>query len=88
MPLTVLEAMASGRALICSNVPGCNSCIHKDLNGYFCEANSTESLTESMKKIIDNKHQISNMGAHSRIIIEKEFNLNKIYKEYLDTIGA
>tara|TARA_B100001093_G_scaffold485537_1_gene520057 strand:+ start:8508 stop:9632 length:1125 start_codon:yes stop_codon:yes gene_type:complete len=88
MPLTVLEAMASGRALICSNVPGCNSCIHKDLNGYFCVANSTESLTESMKKIIDNKHQISNMGAHSRIIIEKEFNLNKIYKEYLDTIGA
>ena len=88
MPLAVLEAMASGRALICSNVPGCNSCIHKDLNGYFCEANSTESLTESMKKIIDNKHQISNMGAHSRIMIEKEFNLNKIYKKYLDIIRA
>lgn len=87
MPLAVLEAMASGRALICSNVPGCNSCIHKDFNGYFCEANSIESLTESMKKIIDNKHQISNMGAHSRIMIEKEFNLNKIYKKYLDTIS-
>jgi hypothetical protein len=41
-----------------------------------------------MKKIIDNKHQISNMGDHSRKIAEKEFNLNKIYKKYLDTIGA
>lgn len=41
-----------------------------------------------MEKIIDNKQQISCMGAYSRIMIEKEFNLNKIYKKYLDTIGA
>ena len=86
MPLTVLEAMASGRALICSKVPGCNECIQEGLNGYFCEAFSTKSLVEAINKIIDNQKAISDMGAYSRKIIEKEFELNLIYKKYLDVI--
>ena len=84
MPLTVLEAMASGRALICSKVPGCNECIQEGLNGYFCEAFSTKAV-EAINKIIDNQKAISDMGAYSRKIIEK-FELNLIYKKYLDVI--
>ena len=86
MPLAVLEAMASGRALICSKVPGCNECIQEGLNGYFCEALSTKSLIQAINKIIDNQKDISDMGAYSRKIIEKEFELNLIYKKYLDVI--
>ena len=87
MPLAVMEAMASGRALICSNVPGCNSCIHENLNGYLCDAHSCESLIQSMKKIVDNKNAISNMGAYSRKMVESEFELDLIYKKYLDVIS-
>lgn len=87
MPLAVMEAMASGRALICSNTPGCNSCIHENLNGYFCDAHSYESLIHSIKKIVDNKKAIANMGAYSRRIVKNEFELNLIYKKYLDVIG-
>ena len=86
MPLAVLEAMASGRALICSKVPGCNECIQEGLNGYFCEALSTKSLIQAINKIMNNQKGISDMGAYSRKIIENEFELNLIYKKYLDVI--
>ena len=88
MPLAVMEAMASGRPIICSNVPGCNSCIHKNLNGYFCEAHSSESLVRSIKKMVANKKEISNMGAYSRRLVENEFEQDLIYRKYLDVINA
>ena len=88
LPLAALEAMASGRALICTNVPGCNLCVIENKNGYLCEQRSSQSLTQSMEKIIYNKDQISKMGECSRKIIENEFELDLIYKQYLNVIKA
>ena len=88
IPLAALEAMASGRALICSDVPGCNSCVIDNKNGYLCEQRSSQSLTQSMQKIIYNKNQILKMGEYSRKIVENGFELDLIYKKYLNVIKA
>jgi len=88
IPLAVMEAMATGRALICSDVPGCNLCIIDNKNGYLCEPHSSKSLIQSMEKIIYNKNQVSKMGKYSRKIVENEFELDLIYKKYLKAIKA
>ena len=88
IPLAVMEAMASGRALICSDVPGCNSCIIDNENGYLCQPRSSKSLAQSMQKIIQNKKRISEMGECSRIMAEKEFKLELIFKKFLGVIDA
>lgn len=88
IPLAALEAMASGRALICSDVPGCNSCVKNNKNGYLCEKRSSQSLIQSMQKIIYNKSQISKMGKYSRKMVEDEFELDLVYKKYLNMIKA
>ena len=88
IPLAAMEAMASGRALICSDVPGCNSCIIDNKNGFLCEPHSSESLSQSMQKIIYNKKRISVMGECSRKMAEKEFNLELIFKKFLGVIDA
>ena len=88
IPLAAMEAMASGRALICSDVPGCNSCIIDNENGYLCQPRSSKSLAQSMQKIIQNKKRISEMGECSRKIAEKEFNLELIFKKFLGVIDA
>ncbi len=88
MPLAVMEAMASGRALICTDVPGCSSCITDNKNGYLCEQQSSESLTQSMQNIIYNENRISEMGEYSRKIVENEFELGLIYKKYLNAINT
>ena len=86
MPLAVMEAMASGRALICSRVPGCNSCIIEGKNGFFCEASSSSSLKKSMQKIIYNKDLIPAMGNYSRKLVEKDLSLDLIFKKYIEVI--
>ena len=86
IPLAALEAMASGRALICSDVPGCNSCVIDNKNGYLCEQRSSQSLTQSMQKIIYNRNEVSRMGEYSRKIVENGFELDFIYKKYLNVI--
>ena len=86
MPLAVMEAMASGRALICTSVPGCNSCIIEGKNGYFCESSSSDNLKDSMQKIIDNKDLIPAMGCYSRKLVEKDLCLDSIFKKYLEAI--
>ena len=88
IPLAVMEAMASGRALICSDVPGCNSCIIDNKNGYLCQPRSSKSLVQSMQKIIQNKKRISEMGEYSRKMAEKEFRLELIFKKFLGVIDA
>ena len=88
IPLAVMEAMASGRALICSDVPGCNSCIIDNKNGYLCQPRSSKSLAQSMQKIIQNKKKISEMGECSRKMAEKEFRLELIFKKFLGVIDA
>ena len=86
MPLAVMEAMASGRALICTSVPGCNSCIIEGKNGYFCESSSSDNLKDSMQKIIDNKDLMPAMGNYSRKLVEKDLCLDSIFKKYLEAI--
>ncbi len=86
MPLAVMEAMASGRALICSRVPGCNSCIIEGKNGYFCQVSSSSSLRKSMQKIINNKELIPSMSNYSRKLVEKDLSLDTIFKQYLEAI--
>lgn len=86
MPLAAMEAMASGRALICTNVPGCNSCIIEGKNGYFCDVFSSTSLKESMQKIINSKDLIPVMGNYSRKLVEKDLCLDSIFKKYLEVI--
>ena len=88
MPLAAMEAMASGRALICSSVSGCNSCIIEGKNGYFCEVSSSDSLTESMQKIINSKDLMPMMGNYSRKLVEKDLCLDSIFKKYLEVIHA
>jgi glycosyltransferase involved in cell wall biosynthesis len=86
MPLAAMEAMASGRALICTKAPGCNSCIVEGKNGYFCEVSSSDSLKESMQKIINSKDLMPVMGNYSRKLVEKDLCLDSIFKKYLEVI--
>ncbi len=86
IPLAVLEAMARGRALICSDVPGCNECLQEGINGYKCNVSSSESIIRAIERLIEDRDKIPKMGSNSRKIIEDEFDLNIIYKKYLNVL--
>lgn len=83
----LLEAAATGRALIASNIPGCRETISEGKNGYIFEAKNTSSLVEQIEKFIHLTYaERKQMGTISREKIEKEFDRNIVVKAYMNKV--
>ena len=85
MSNVLLEAAASGRPLIASNIPGCQEIIDDRNNGFLCEPKNSEDLLRKMILFYElswNEQEF--MGIKSRDKVEKEFNRNIITDKYID----
>ena len=83
-PRSTQEAMAVGRAIITTNVPGCRETVIQNKNGLLIPPCDINSLANAMRYFIINHHQIEIMGKESYLIAEKHFSSeifnNKIIK--------
>ena len=77
-PRTVLEAMAMGRAVITTDVPGCRETVLAGRNGFLVPVKDSEALAEAMEKFIENPALIEQMGAESRKIAEEKYDVQKV----------
>lgn len=82
----IQEAMAIGRAIITTNVPGCQDAIDPDKNGVLIEPYQVDPLMKAMVQFIKNPHMAEKMGLRSREIAEERFNEKKINACILDTL--
>ena len=86
MSNVLLEAAATGRALICSNIPGCREAVEDGKNGYLCEKMNSQSLENGIERfMLLNYEERKRMGIAGRKKIEKEFEKKIVVQ---DTIGA
>ncbi|MFI3278552.1 MAG: glycosyltransferase family 4 protein [Rikenellaceae bacterium] len=61
-PRTVLEAMAMGRAIITTDVPGCRETVQNTKNGFLVDVRSAQAVADAMIHIIENPALIQEMG--------------------------
>lgn len=87
MPRTVLEAMAMGRVVITTDVPGCRATVLEGRNGYLVPARDSGALAEAMEKFVTASERISAMGAESRRLAIEQFDVNKVNSVILATMG-
>lgn len=88
MSNVLLEAGASGKPLIASNIPGCQEIIDHGESGYLFSVGSVEALSNAVKEFIllsPEKRLI--MGNKSREKIVKEFDRNIVVKSYMEVIN-
>ncbi|MDB9891234.1 glycosyltransferase family 4 protein [Alphaproteobacteria bacterium] len=83
IPRAVLEAMAMGRAVITTDVPGCRETVISGKNGFLVPARSFEGLVVAMQKFIENPELIVRMGACSRKLAEKKYDVHKINEKLI-----
>lgn len=76
IPRSTQEAMAIGRAVITTDVPGCRETINHGINGFMIPPWNAEVLAEAMIFFIENPEQIMTMGIESRRIAEEKFDEN------------
>lgn len=87
MPRTVLEAMAIGRPILTTDVPGCRETVLQGENGYLVPARNITALVDRMIWFIDNRKELVLMGIKSRQIALDRFDVTKINSEMIRIIG-
>lgn len=77
-PKAVLEAMACGKAIITTDVPGCRETVEDGKNGYLIEAKNVSALVAKMKQFINNPGLVKDMALVGRKLVEDVFDVNKV----------
>lgn len=89
MPNAVLEAMACGLPVIASNIGGNNELVTDKKNGYLFNLEDSNSLSESMIRIIADK-QYSSMASYSRHLVQTRYSwtvsAKSIMKDYVNAV--
>lgn len=78
VPRSTQEAMAVGRAIITTDMPGCRQTIVHGKNGFMVPAHDQKALEEAMLQFILNPKLIQTFGQNSRVLAEKDFDVTKI----------
>lgn len=73
VPRSTQEAMAIGRAVITTDVPGCRDTVIDGVNGFLVPAWSPEALADKMIYFIKNPEEIEMMGLQSRKLAVSRF---------------
>lgn len=87
MPRTVLEAMAMGRPILTTNVPGCKETVLNGRNGWLVDKADVCQLSEKMMWFISNKDQWQSMGDESHYLAVEKFDVHKVNNELKRILG-
>ena len=80
-PKSLIEASASGCAIVTTNVPGCRDAIKNNFNGYLCAPRSVSSLHDKLDKLINDSQIRKKFSKNSRLLAEQKFDLNIFVKK-------
>lgn len=78
VPRSTQEAMAMGRPVITTDVPGCRDTVIDGKNGFLIPVRDFEALVVAMEEFILQPDLIAKMGQASRLIAEERFDGRKM----------
>lgn len=85
-----LEAAATGRIVITSDVPGCRETVVNNKSGLLIEAGSSESLKAAVMSLVDGKNhdERAKMGMVARKYVEDNFDRQIVVQMYRTAIES
>jgi len=87
VPRSTQEAMAIGRAVITTDVPGCRETVIDGVNGFLVEKWNPQALAEKMIHFIEYPEDIKKMGYESYKIAQDKFDAEKVNKRLINMLG-
>ncbi|QDK99207.1 glycosyltransferase family 4 protein [Acinetobacter tandoii] len=88
VPRSTQEAMAIGRAIITTDVPGCRETVIQNRNGFIIPKWDSKTLAEYMIYFIENPQQIRFMGDESHKIAIDKFDVEKVNQRLQNILGV
>lgn len=87
VPRSTQEAMAIGRAIITTDVPGCRETVINTKNGFIVPKWNPEALAEKMIYFIEHPEQTQVMGVESYKIAVEKFDAEKVNQRLVNILG-
>jgi glycosyltransferase involved in cell wall biosynthesis len=88
-PRSLLEAGASARPVITTDMPGCRETVDDGVNGFICPPRNVDALADRMTRMIDaGPQRRAEMGAAGRAKMERDFDERVVIEAYRRAIEA
>ena len=87
IPRSTQEAMAIGRPIITTDVPGCRDTVIDGVNGFLVPKWNPQALAEKMIYFIEHPEQVHIMGNESHKIAIEKFDADKVNRRLLEILG-
>lgn len=86
-PRSVLEAMAMGRPIVTTDAPGCRETVRDGVNGFLVPVRDAAALARAMEALVADRALVERMGRESRRIAEEKYDVHKVNRVILETMG-
>lgn len=82
MSNVLLEAAATGRAIITSDIPGCREAVEENVSGFLCRVKDKEDLLRKMEEFMElSQEERAEMGLKGRLHVEKKFDKERVVRK-------
>lgn len=92
LPMSILEAMASGEAVVSTPVGGIPEAVQKEKSGFLITPGDTKALYNALWKLLNDPERAEEMGKCGRKIVEQKYDLEmlhrQLYAEYCRILGV
>ena len=87
-PRSTLEALATGRPIITTDVPGCRETVIHKKNGLLVPVKNYIALANAMMKLLNEKNEtIEKMAYESYLIAKNKYEINKVNQSILNIMS-
>ena len=83
LPKVLLEASASGRAIVTTDHPGCRDAINPDETGVLVPVKNSIALAAAIEELVQNPEKRHMLGKSGRLLAEREFSDKKIAQDHI-----
>jgi len=87
MPRTVLEAMASGRAIVTTDTYGCRETVEEGVNGHLVPIREWRSLATAMERFLSSQSSYEKMGVEGRTRVRRLFDVEQVNRDMFAALG-
>ena len=86
LPRTILEALATGRPVITTDMPGCRDPIRHGINGLLVPPRDASALADAMEAMIANPQRVTAMAGAARQTAVDVYDVDKVNALLLETM--
>ncbi len=88
LPKSLLEAAASGLAMVATDVPGCREIVKQEQTGLLVGLGDAEALADAIENLMEDDAKRQKFGQNARVMVEQELCDAVIIRETLDVISG